>query len=53
MKTFLEAHGILPEGTLLDEALKVVSLYSDRIQQVLSEFADLARHIDILVLILD
>jgi hypothetical protein len=36
VKTVLEAHGLLPEGPMLDEALKVTSLYSDRIQQILS-----------------
>jgi hypothetical protein len=36
----LEAHGLLPEGPMLDEALKVVSLYSDRIQEVLSGFPE-------------
>jgi hypothetical protein len=36
----LEAHGLLPEGPMLDEALNVVSLYSDRIQEVLSGFPE-------------
>jgi hypothetical protein len=36
VKTVLEAHGLLPVGPMFDEALKVVSLYSDRIQQILS-----------------
>jgi len=40
VKTVLEAHGLLPEGPMLDEALKVVSLYSDRIQEVLSGFPE-------------
>ncbi len=40
VKTVLEAHGLLPEGPMLDEALKVVSLYSDRIQQILSELPE-------------
>jgi hypothetical protein len=40
VKTVLEAHGLLPEGPLLDEALNVVSLYSDRIQEVLSGFPE-------------
>jgi hypothetical protein len=40
VKTVLEAHDLLPEGPMLDEALKVVSLYSDRIQKVLSEFPE-------------
>ena len=36
----LEAHGLLPEGPMLDETLNVVSLYSDRIQEVLSGFPE-------------
>jgi len=40
VKTVLEAHGLLPEGPMLDEITKVLSLYSDRIQQVLSEFSE-------------
>ena len=40
VKTVLEAHGLLPEGALLDEALNVVSLYADLIQQVISEFPE-------------
>jgi hypothetical protein len=40
VKTVLETHGVLPEGPMLDEALKVVSLYSDRIQQLLSEIPE-------------
>jgi hypothetical protein len=40
VKTVLEAHGLLPEGPMLDEALKVVSLYSDRIQQLLSKIPE-------------
>jgi hypothetical protein len=37
VKTVLEAHGLLPEGPMLEEALKVVSLYSDRIQELLDK----------------
>ncbi len=37
IKTVLEAHGLLPEGDLLDNALGVVRLYSDRIDQLLSQ----------------
>jgi len=37
VKTVLEAHDLLPEGPLLDEALGLASLYSDRIRQLLSE----------------
>jgi hypothetical protein len=40
VKTILEAHGLLPEGPMLDEVMKVIALYSDRIQQVLSEFPE-------------
>jgi hypothetical protein len=42
VKTVLEAHGLLPAGPMFDEALKVVSLYSDRIQQLLSELPESA-----------
>ncbi len=35
VKTVLEAHGLLPEGPLLDEALGLASLYADRIRQLL------------------
>ena len=38
VKTVLEAHGLLPEGPLLDEALGLTSLYADRIRQVLGGF---------------
>ncbi len=37
VKTVLEAHDLLPEGPLLEEALGLVSLYSDRIRQLLSK----------------
>ena len=37
VKTVLEAHDLLPEGPLLDEALGLAALYSDRIRQLLSE----------------
>jgi len=40
VRTVLEAHGLLPEGPMFDEVLKVVALYSDRIQEVLSEFPE-------------
>jgi hypothetical protein len=36
VKTVLEAHALLPVGPMFEESLKVVSLYSDRIQQLLS-----------------
>jgi hypothetical protein len=52
VKAVLEAHGLLPEGPMLDEALKVVSLYSDRIQEVLSEFPETVdRHKTLLAII--
>lgn len=38
VKTVLEAHSLLPEGPLLDEALGLVSLYADRIRELLGEF---------------
>jgi len=40
VKTVLEAHDLLPVGPMFEEALKVVSLYSDRIQQILSELPE-------------
>ena len=38
IKKVLEAHGLLPTGDLLAQALDVAELYADRIRQVLSEF---------------
>ena len=38
----MEAHGLLPEGPLLDEALGLTSLYADIIRQVLEKFPDSA-----------
>ena len=35
VKTVLEAHGLLPVGPLLEEALGLASLYSDRIGELL------------------
>lgn len=37
VKTVLEAHGLLPEGPLLEEAMGLTSLYADRIRQILGE----------------
>jgi len=37
VKTVLEAHDLLPEGQLLDEALGLGSLYADIIRQLLGE----------------
>jgi hypothetical protein len=40
VKTVLEAHGLLPEGPLLDEALGLTSLYADKVRQLLEELPD-------------
>jgi len=40
VKIVMELHGVLPEGPMFDEALKVVSLYADRIQELLSKYSD-------------
>jgi hypothetical protein len=40
VKTVMEAHGLLPEGPLLDEALGLTSLYADIIRQILGELPD-------------
>ena len=40
VKTVMEAHDLLPEGPLLDEALGLASLYADIIRQVLEELPD-------------
>ncbi len=40
VKTVMEAHGLLPEGPLLDEALKLTSLYGDTIRRALKELPD-------------
>jgi hypothetical protein len=37
VRTVLEAHGLLPEGPLLEEALGLASLYADLIRQLLGE----------------
>jgi hypothetical protein len=37
VKTVMEAHGLLPEGPLLDAALGLASLYGDTIRQLLGE----------------
>lgn len=42
IKTVLEAHGLLAEGVLLDDALGTAELYADRIQLRLSEFPETA-----------
>ncbi len=52
VKMVLEAHGLLPEGPLLDEALGLTSLYADRIRQILSELpASADRHKAILAIL--
>lgn len=40
VKTVLEAHSLVPEGPLLDEALGLTSLYADTIRQILDEIPD-------------
>ena len=40
VKTVLEAHGLLPEGQLLDDALGLTSLYADTIRQILEKLPD-------------
>jgi hypothetical protein len=40
VKVVLEAHDLLPEGPLLDEALGLTSLYADRIRQVLEKLPE-------------
>jgi hypothetical protein len=40
VKTVMEAHDLLPEGPLLDEALGLTFLYADKIGQLLGELPD-------------
>lgn len=40
VKAVLEAHGLLPTGQLLDEALGLTLLYADTIRKVLEGFPD-------------
>jgi len=40
VKVVLEAHDLLPEGPLLDEALGLTSLYADIIRQVFAKLPD-------------
>jgi hypothetical protein len=40
VKTVMEAHGLLTEGSILDEALGLASLYADKIRQLLGELPD-------------
>lgn len=51
--TVVEAHGVLPAGPMFDEAMKVVVLYSDRIQDLLSKFSDPASKKKALLAILE
>lgn len=51
VKTVLEAHGLLPEGPLLEEALGLGSLYAERIRQLLEEFPSAERHKALLAII--
>jgi hypothetical protein len=37
VKTVLEAHDLLPEGPLLEEALGLTSLYADRVRELLAQ----------------
>ena len=37
VRTVLEAHGLVTEGPLLDEALELTSLYADLIRQLLGK----------------
>jgi hypothetical protein len=40
VRTVLEAHGLLPEGLLLEEALGLTSLNADIIRQILEKLPD-------------
>ena len=40
VKTVMEAHDLLAEGPLLDEALELTYLYADTIRQVLEKLPD-------------
>jgi len=40
VRTVLEAHGIVTEGPLRDEALGLTSLYADIIRQILEKLPD-------------
>jgi hypothetical protein len=52
VKTVFEAHSLLPDGPLFDEALEVVSLYADRVRQLLGDFpAPADRHKAILAIL--
>jgi len=53
VKTVLEAHGLLPEGPLLDDALGLASLYADRIRQLLEGIPSSANREKALLAILE
>jgi hypothetical protein len=53
VKTVLEAHGVLPDGPMFDEVLKVVLLYADRIRELLSKYSDPASKKKALLAILE
>ena len=40
VKIVMEAHGLVPDGPLLDEAWGLTLLYADTIRQVLEKFPD-------------
>jgi len=40
VKTVMEAHGLVPEGSLLDEAMGLTSIYVGMIRQVLEKLPD-------------
>jgi hypothetical protein len=40
IKTVMAAHGLVPEGPLLDEAVGLTSLYADIIRQALEKLPD-------------
>jgi hypothetical protein len=44
VKVVLDAHGVLPEGPMFEEALKVVALYAVRIQELLSKSESADKH---------
>jgi hypothetical protein len=53
VKTVLEAHGLLPEGLFLDEALELTALYADRIRQILEELPDSVNRINAVLAIIE
>jgi hypothetical protein len=53
VKTVLEAHDLLPEGPLLEEALGLSSLYADRIRELLGKLPSSADRQKALLAILE